>query len=98
MNKCQFCGADETEIDYKFSVYECGTTWRVGEHVTQSTVCRELCDLRKWREVVLKNVEPETLMRYSTGEFIACCKVSIGKTDTKDAKKAFDYAVRKEME
>lgn len=95
---CPKCGASEIENGtWPFS-YECGSGGDRREKIYHSVICVELCDLRKWREVVLSHVKSVPSMRFSTGEFIACCKIPIGAADVLDAKEAFDAAVRKEME
>lgn len=91
---CPKCGAEGTLLrSHSVGLYydfDCGSsTVCEGEEFEQSAPCRELCDLRKWREVVLGNL-PYLIMEHCV--FSGDSPVSFPDPE------AFDSAVRKEME
>lgn len=106
---CPKCGAEGTLLrSHSVGLYydfDCGSsTVCEGEEFEQSAPCRELCDLRKWREVVLSKVvawptgNPEMPWRLETWTFVKEIKPHDNIFFSVLAKEAFDSAVRKEME
>lgn len=102
---CPKCGAEGTLLrSHSVGLYydfDCGSsTVCEGEEFEQSGPCRELCDLRKWREVVLKNVFVDW-SDYDPRHWAVDleCDKSIPLLNVGDnPAEAFDAAVRKEME
>lgn len=99
---CPKCGASEIENGtWPFS-YECGSGGDRREKIYYSVVCVELCDLRKWREVVLSKVwidVPEFEPRHWRIQLDGCVRgIPEYESCSVLVKQAFDAAVRKEME
>lgn len=94
---CPKCGAKSVELDRCIG-FECGS-WDSGSKIEQSGPCAELCELRKrvafaekWREVVLRDA-PAFLDHYTIEHVLVA-----DPSDSETVRKAFDAAVRKEME
>jgi len=87
---CPKCGAEANmSLDGFPLSFKCGSGVMMNGMVQQSAPCRELCDLRKWRGVVLGNL-PYLIMEHCV--FSGDSPVSFPDPE------AFDSAVRKEME
>jgi len=85
---CHKCGAEAKSSGYLGTYFDCGSSWLV--ELDQSATCRELCDLRKWREVVLSKTEA------TLGGVYSMMTMTPDKFGT--VAEMFDSAVRKEME
>jgi len=91
---CPKCGAEAKSSGYLGTYFDCGSSYLV--ELDRSSTCRELCDLRKWREVVLRHAR---LGEYAWGQLYWASSIPALQTlGEQRPHQNFDSAVRKEME
>lgn len=106
-NKCSDCGAIEIGVTGEFDesiLFECGSEGCPDEPELnlQSDTCRELCELRRWKQVVLDSIrldfdyDTDTLAYVVNFASILPCNIDWPDEipTLEEVKMAFDEAVK----